>query len=99
MLSLDLRRKIAILIFLYKIINNFINVPAILALVPFNVPSRRTRTPLMFNVPAIITTAHSPLITMLRLANYINTFVDLEWSLPFRNYVNVVTTQLLNVSV
>lgn len=43
----------------------------------------------MFNIPlALITTPKTPPVTVLRLANNIHTFIDLDWPYYYYYYIN-----------
>ncbi|KAG8320063.1 hypothetical protein J6590_077195 [Homalodisca vitripennis] len=57
--SLKLRRKVASLMFLYRLVRGVIDDPAILAVLSYSVPSFNSRSNLLFSVPFCRTTAHA----------------------------------------
>ncbi|XP_046666360.1 uncharacterized protein DKFZp434B061-like [Homalodisca vitripennis] len=65
--SLELRRKVASLMFLYKLVRGLVDDPASLAVLSYRVPSFNSRSNLLFSVPFCRTTARasSPLYRQL----------------------------------
>lgn len=98
LLSLENRRTLAVLTFLHKLINNKINSPEILSLVGFNVPPRKIRSFPVFNVPRMFTT-RSPLVAMLRLANELNSMIDLDWTMSQSTFRTSVMRYHIHLSV
>lgn len=82
--SLIIRRKQAMMKFLFNLMNNQISSSTLLSLVPINVPPKRTRCPLMFNLQT--TSTHSPFYAILRLANNINMMRNLDWTMSYQEY-------------
>ncbi|KAG8274853.1 hypothetical protein J6590_098666 [Homalodisca vitripennis] len=72
--SLELRRRVASLMFLYKLVRGVVDDPASLAVLSYRVPSFNSRSKLLFAVPFCRTTAHasSPLYRI-----YLFSFVNL----------------------
>lgn len=97
--SLDCRRKMFAILFLYKIINNHINSAEILSVLPFNVPPRPTRSAIMFNIPFVSSTLRSPLLTMLRLANNITCLHEVDWHMPLITFRHLIYRYIVNLSV
>lgn len=95
--SLEFRRKMKVMIFLYKIVNNSINDSRLLSLIPFNVPSRQTRAPLLFNTTSIVNTSRAPLISMLRLSNEISGLMNLDFSVPFKQFKHTITEYFIQL--
>ncbi|KAG8263641.1 hypothetical protein J6590_029119 [Homalodisca vitripennis] len=57
--SLELRRRVASLMFLYKLVRGVVDDPASLAVLSYRVPSFNSRSNLLFAVPFCRTTAHA----------------------------------------
>ncbi|KAG8259610.1 hypothetical protein J6590_008645, partial [Homalodisca vitripennis] len=57
--SLELRRKVASLMFLYKLVRGLVDDPANLAVLSYRVPSFNSRSNLLFSVPFCRTAAHA----------------------------------------
>lgn len=80
-------------------INNRTNSPELLSLIPFNVPSRNTRTANMFKIPFYSTVTESPLLLMLRLANNINNLTNLRWDLSFKKFKNMIYKHISELTI
>ena len=78
-MNLEHRRNVASVLFLYKLLNNQISDHNLLGLISLNVPSYRTRNPLMFYVDTYRTNyySNSPIIVMCRLNNQIANNCDI----------------------
>lgn len=79
--SLSIRRNIGLAQFGFKIWNNNINDSYLLSLLKLKVPEKVTRMSLMFYIPTVSYTFHSPLLIMLRLLNDIILTVDIDLSI------------------
>lgn len=80
--TLERRRKVSAIIFMYKILNNMINAPDLLSQINFYAPAYRTRSPLSFYIDNTRTNyySNSPIIVMCKLCNQIRSQFDL-WNL------------------
>lgn len=88
--SLDSRRKIMLVMFAYKIINNFINDNNLLLLLDLRVPARNTRIRNVFQIPAVYM-SQDPRITMFKLINEISCLTELDFSLTIKKFLKIVT--------
>ena len=77
--SLEIRRSIFSIVFIYKLFNNKIDFPSLLQQINFYVPCNRFRANLLFQTPRMRTVhgSNSFLPRSLRLLNVLNDKVDL----------------------
>lgn len=71
MQSLENRRNINLMQFGFKLWNNAVHDSYLLSLLKLKVPERFTRSSIMFSIPTVSFTFHSPLLVMFRLLNHI----------------------------
>lgn len=94
-LSLESRRKLNDVLFLYKIANNIIDSEHILQSITFNIPQKKTRLKNLFSIPFKNTNSgqNSPLCRMFQVCNFLNTEIDFD---IFYQSLNLIKNRVKN---